>query len=98
MGAGWLEDALLLLGRGGLVGRGFSSVDYSRMSLELDFHGRESRGKPQKNPTGHTLSIIESACAHGKQKVSSTLPKGFEHVNAIRLKNFGKQQNCNVLQ
>ena len=46
---------------------GFSSVDCSRMSLELVSPGGESRGKLKKNPIGHTLSIIESACArnHG---------------------------------
>ena len=48
MGGGWLEYALLLLGRGGLVGRGFSSVDYSRMSLELDSLGSGSSGLAEK--------------------------------------------------
>ena len=42
---------------------GFSSVDCSRMRLELVSPRGESRGKLKKNPTGHTLSIIESACA-----------------------------------
>ena len=62
-GTGWLEDALLLLVHGGPVRNGFSSVDCSRMSLELVSPGGESRGKLKKNLTGHTLSIIESACA-----------------------------------
>ena len=58
-----LEDALLLLVHGGPVRHGFSSVDGIRMSLELVSPGSESRGKLKKNPIGHTLSIIESACA-----------------------------------
>jgi len=33
------------------------------MRLELVSPGSESRGKLKKNPIGHTLSIIESACA-----------------------------------
>ena len=43
-GTGWLEDTLLLLVRGDPMRYGFSSVDGSRMSLELDSLGCGSRG------------------------------------------------------
>ena len=42
---------------------GVSSVDGSRMSLELVLPGSESRGKLKKNLIGRTIPIIESACA-----------------------------------
>jgi len=68
------------------VRNGFSSVDCSHMRLELVSPGGESRGKLKKNPIGHTLSIIESACAETSQNIFLT-----QNIQIIEEKRWRKQ-------